>query len=264
MSTIWERFEIDSVNYLKQNFGHFADFKRQGGVDSTVPDIKVTTKDGNTLYIEAKHSPAQCGQFVLLPDINSRTFIYSNQNINPINQFAEKIIQHMNVQFDEFREAGTAGKDIIMKNDSEIFSSWIIETYKSKGVKYFITNDFIILPINEFNRFFNVTSKYRIKRSGSSNTGKNNIPNVLRYIKSNNYIILAIREEGSKLFIESDDSLHNQRFLLNGYEYMFSERGSEYEIRKLSNTFNANVIFSIELRASLNGLTADEFIYALK
>jgi len=264
MSAIWEAFEIDSVNYLKQTFGNLANFEHQGGADSTVPDIKVTTNYGNTFYIEAKHSPAQCGQFVLLPDISSRKFIYSSQNINPKNKFAVEIIKHMNSQFDEFKEAGTAGKEIIMKNDSVIFSNWIIETYGNKGVKYFITNDFIILPINNFNNFFNVTSKYRVKRSGSSNVGQSNIPNVLKYIKLQNYNILNCRQDGSKLFIKSDIPLHNQRFILNDYEYMFSKRDSEFEIRKLSNTFNANVIFSIELKTSQNRLTKEAFSQALK
>lgn len=50
----------------------------------------------------------------------------------------------------------------------------------------------------------------------------------------------------------------------NGYEYMFSQRGSEYEIRKLSNTFNANVIFSIDLKPTINGANENRFIAYLR
>ncbi len=264
MSSIWEDFEINCTELLNRKFGDYASFKHEGGSDSTVPDIKVTTKSGRVFYIEAKHSPAQCGQFVLLPDIGSRTFIYSHQNTTRINTYAKRIMEHMNTQFDDFKEAGTAGKDIIMNNGSEIFSNWIIETYENKGTRYFITNNFTILPIERFSEYFNVSAKYRVKRSGSSSVGKSNVSNVLRYIKSHGYVIESIRENGGKLFVESYQQLHNQRFLLCGHEYMLSLRDSEYEIRKLSNTFNANVIFSINFKNIINGVKADEFIRALK
>lgn len=75
--SIWEDFEIDCTDYLNKAFGEYAYFIHQGGSDSTAPDILVKTNKGTSFYIEAKHCPAQCGQFVLLPDVKSSTFIYS-------------------------------------------------------------------------------------------------------------------------------------------------------------------------------------------
>ncbi|ACL76880.1 hypothetical protein [Ruminiclostridium cellulolyticum] len=115
-----------------------------------------------------------------------------------------------------------------MDKGSEIFSNWIIETYGNKGTRYFITNDFTILPIERFSEYFNVSAKYRVKRSGSSNVGKSNISNVLSYIKSHDYVVQTTRENGGKLFVESYEPLHKRRFLLHGHEYMFSLRDSEY------------------------------------
>ena len=60
----------------------------------------------------------------------------------------------------------------------------------------------------------------------------------------------------------STRNLHDVRFVLDGYEYMFSIRDDKYEIRKLSNTFNANVIFSI-FKKNQKGLTDAEFRAAL-
>lgn len=51
----------------------------------------------------------------------------------------------MNNNFNLFINAGTKGEEINLK--SKIFSNWIIEYYKSKNTKFFITNSFIILPI---------------------------------------------------------------------------------------------------------------------
>lgn len=261
---LWEDFEIECTNYLNDRFGAYARFAHQGGSDSTVPDIFVQTKSGKSFYIDAKHSPAQCGQFVLLPDIENCTFEYSRQNVNRINTYAKRIMNHMDNQFDEYREAGTAGKDIDMSNGSFIFSDWIVQAYQEKGAKFFITNNFTILPIERFQEYFDVTAKYRIKRSGSSSVGKSRISPVLNYIESHDYTITESRVDGDKMFVESRRNLHNTRFVLQQYEYMYSQRGDEYEIRKLSNTYNANVIFSIKQYGRIPGISDYEFINALK
>lgn len=264
MTTVWEDFEIQCTNFLKDKFGKLATFQHQGGADSTVPDILVQTKSGRSFYIEAKHSPAQCGQFVLLPDLKTHTFEYSKLNVNHINTYAQMIIDYMNQDFDAFREAGTAGKDIDMKDGPNIFASWIVHTYQNKGAAFFITNDYVIFPINRFTDYFDVTARYRIKRSGSRNVGKKSLESVQDYISAHDYNITSFHIIKDKLFVSSPQELHNHRFILDGTEYMFSLRNDEYEIRKLSNTYNANVIFSIKLKTSIHGLSDQEFIDCLK
>ena len=261
---VWEDFEYKCTDYLNEKFGVYANFIHQGGSDSTVPDILVKTKSGDLFYIDAKHSPAQCGQFVLLPNLETGTFEYSRLNVNCINRYAEMIMDYMNNDFDAFREAGTAGKDIDMPNGSDIFANWIIQAYKDKGAEFFITNNYTILPIERFRDYFDVSAKYRIKRSGSGNVGKGRLNSVMDYIESHNYIITDTRIVGDKLFVVSPQQLHNHRFILRGIEYMFSIRGEEYEIRKLSNTYNANVIFSIKQKTSTPGMSDADFIDYLR
>lgn len=262
--TIWEDFEIQCTKYLNENFNDYARFTHQGGADSTTPDILVETNVGDSFYIDAKLSPAQCGQFVLLPNLKTRTFEYSSLNVNPLNKYSEIIMNYMNKDFDAFREAGTAGKDIEMPQGSELFTDWIIKTYKDKGTKFFITNNYTILPIEQFKEHFNVTAKYRIKRSGSSNIGKKHLKSVMTHISTHDYAMTDSHFIEDKLFIVSPQQLHNQRFILCGTEYMFSQRGDKYELRKLSNTYNANVIFSIKHKASTPGMSKIEFINSLK
>lgn len=79
----------------------------------------------------------------------------------------------------------------------------------------------------------------------------------------NNYPVSSIIAEGDKLFVTSNEDLDKIRFVIDEYEYMFSKRDDRYEIRKLSNTFNANVIFSIE-KNNQPGISPDEFIEGLK
>ena len=261
MST-WEQFEIDCTRFLMEQFGEYATFIHQGRSDSTVPDIKVTTKKNKQFYIEAKHSPAQCGQFVLLPNVETRKFEYSRLNLTEINEFSQVIINHMNNNFEEFKEAGTAGKNIEFDNCQNVFNNWIIKTYKDKGVKFFITNNNVILPIEDFAEYFNVTAKYRIKRSGSSSVGSGNIDKVTEYLKST-FSNIELKTTCDKIFIYTNDNLHNQRFIIGRNEFMISKRENNFEVRKLSNTFNANVIFSIELKTNKGGISIADFIFIL-
>lgn len=259
--TVWEDFEINCTKYLNKCFGEYAKFTHLGSSNSKVADIKVETKN-KEFYIEAKHSPAQCGQFVLLPNIQEQKFVYSNKNILPLNEYSLKIINFMNGDFEKFKEAGTSGEDINFANCSDIFAEWIVTYYKSKGVKFFITNDYIMLPIEKFAEYFYVSAKYRVKRSGSGPVGNNKADQIKKHIIQN-YQVKDVKIEGDKVFVLSDIELHNKRFILFGNEYMFSKREEVYEIRKLSNTFNANVIFSICLKPNKKGISASDFILIL-
>lgn len=259
----WEKFEKDCTAYLRNTFGKYADFECCGGSDSSQSDIMVTTHSQKTFYIEAKRCPAQCGQFVLLPNDETKQFEYSNDNVNPINSYSTDIINHMNCLFDEYKDAGTAGKAIDFTDCSSVFAAWIINAYKDKNVRFVITNNNIILPIEDFASFFNITAKYRVKRSGSSSVGKRKIPGVSQYLKDE-YQIQEIQSEGRKLFVTSTQELHREKFNFDGTEYMFSRYGKNYEIRKLSGTANANVIFRIQSQTNACGLKTQEFILALK
>ena len=150
-----------------------------------------------------------------------------------------------------------------MQNGSQIFTDWIIQIYKEKGARLFITNDFRIVDIDDFSKYFNVSAKYRIKRSGSSSVGKSRLSAISTYIKDN-YNISSVIADDDKLFVTSSVNLHDERFIYGGYEYMISDRGSSYEVRKLSNTYNANVIFSIALKDNKAGLSNEEFIAFLR
>ncbi len=258
----WEIFEKECTEFLIEQFGDYATFTHEGKSDSTVPDIKVVTKKNIQFYIEAKHSPAQCGQFVLLPNIEKKVFDYSKLNSTPLNDYSKIIIDNMNSNFEEFKEAGTAGKSIEFKDCEKIFYNWIIKTYKDKGVKFFITNNNVILSIDEFPYYFSVSAKYRTKRSGSSSVGSGNIEKVKQYVQSL-FPNVELKTTFDKIFIYSNENLHNKRFILGKNKYMISMRDNYYEIRKLSNTFNANVIFSIELKSNDSGISIADFIFIL-
>ncbi|MBQ9845298.1 MAG: hypothetical protein IJO54_04365 [Oscillospiraceae bacterium] len=259
----WLKFEEDCTNYLNKKFGDRAVFFHFGGEDSTISDIQVTTNAGRKFYIDAKLTPAQCGQFVLIPNVANRCFVFSDKNKTNLTPQVQAIVKHMNADFEAYKEAGTSGKEIELNDGGKTFCEWIVSTYVQKGAEFIITNNYTILPIRDFAKYFDVTATYRVKRSGSSSVGKGNLPYVTQHIRKAEYPVSKFLAEGSKLFVYSSANLHNKRFVLGEYEYMFSQRGDRFEIRKLSNTFNANVIFSI-FNKNQNGLTDTEFITELK
>lgn len=260
----WEKFEEECTDFLNKRFGEYADFIHRGGSDSTHSDILVETRTGRSFYIEAKYSPAQCGQFVLCQYDGRQSFSYSDFNINHINKYAKMIIGYMNKNYDIYRDVDTAGKDIDMPDGSSVFAGWIIQVYKEKGVEFIITNDYTILPIDLLGDYFEVSATYRIKKSGSSNVGISSLKRVKQYITSLKYTITKIRDDGDKLFVVSPQELHGEHFNIEGTEYMFSLRRNEYEIRKLSNTRNANVIFSIKKKNNIPGMPYEKFAAYLK
>lgn len=236
----WRVFEEECVEYLKEKYGNF--FELKGEADSTVSDILFFDKR-KKFYIEAKMSIAQCGQFVLLPNLKEKKFVYSSKNKTFENEYAEEIEKFMNKRFDEFYNSGTSGKELEISKS--IFYNWIINYYKNKGVEYFITKDknkFIIFHIDKFPNYFDVIAKYREKKSGSSKFTNSNKEDFEEAIKS-----LGIEYSFDGLDIISDSDLNDLKIRGNKYNYLLKKNNRKYIIRKLSNTRNANVIFSIKL-----------------
>lgn len=99
-------------------------------------------------------------------------FVFSPRNHSEPNEMTNIIINYMNHDFDRFNNAGTAGQALDI--DAAIFADWIIEHYKNKNVKYFISYDrnYIIFPIRKFKEYFDITANYRIKKSGSGEPAK--------------------------------------------------------------------------------------------
>lgn len=256
-----EAFEIRCYEYLKQFYKHKqVEFDRKGGMDSTTSDIAVIKNNHVDFYIEAKDSSAQSGQFVLLPDENTKTFMFSPRNHSEPNEMTNIMIEYMNQNFDRFNNAGTAGEQLDI--DTNVFAGWIIEHYKDRNVKYFISyeNEYVILPIRKFAAYFDVIANYRIKKSGSSDPAKKDFC-IIKSTISSMYPSVSFNEEGNKLFAIINTPLSYDKFQLGKYTYYFSkqEQDGVYRIKKLSNTYNMNVIFSIQLKKRQDSDDLNEF-----
>lgn len=260
----WKEFEKSSAEYLSniKVFEGIAEFTHIGSSDSTTSDILVQTNKSR-FFIEVKKSKAQCGQFVLFPNEQTKKFEFSTKNKTPLNKASQTIIDYMNANYEKFEKAGTKGVDITFDNCNKVFEQWILEAAKQKNVLFYMTKGYTILPVNDISKYFEITAKYRIKKSGSSNAGKQNIETLTNVIKAMDNDWQNIEAKGPKLFVQTSDDIDKKSFQFNGKMYMFAKRKDKYEVRKLSDTRNANVIFSIKYNGK-KGLPKEVFAKFLK
>lgn len=254
----WQICEAECLKYLKQNFSYSKyDFEAEGGSDSTKSDILLTKSGIAICYIESKMKQAQCGQFVAFPNTDSNSFDYSKANAYPENIQSEVILDKMSEDFDRYKNPGTDGIELTM--DKSYFYSWICEFYKTKGVKYFITekdvgNDnmnsenFVIFPIEHFQKYFDVVALYRRKKSGSANPIENDYREIEKAANSEGFSIKKIYKEGKYVFVKMNATPLTYKIIGESHTYQFkNEKEDIFKVTRLSNTSNPNVIFSISL-----------------
>ncbi|MCR5605731.1 MAG: hypothetical protein K6F69_02800 [Treponema sp.] len=267
----WQKCEEECLKYLQINYSKKGyDFEAEGGSDSTKSDILLKKYGMVTFYIESKMSQAQCGQFVAFPDPKSRTFDYSRANAYPINIHSELILEKMAEDFDRYKNPGTDGIELLM--DNGLFYSWIGEFYKEKNVKYFIiekdvgnnnmsSNNFVIFPIEHFQHYFNVSAKYRRKKSGSSNPTENDYSEITKAAKSEGFSITDFySNDGKHLLVQMNAAPGTYKIIGENHTFQFKNTsGNEFIVTRLSNTNNPNVIFSIGLIQDQQQRDLDKF-----
>lgn len=259
----WEIHERECYQYLKNVFGQDAEFIHHGGSDSTISDIEVRPNRGQSFWIECKSPQAQSGQFVAIPKDGKFYFSERNKSLPELSTY---IIGTMNRDFYRYSNAGTAG--IRLDINSDTFAFWIKNMYKKKSVKYFITHStsgkFVIIPIDDFSKYYSIAATFRAKKSGSSNVAKSSQEIVAQKIVESLNVSASQIEYGVKMRVDSPLIADKQKIEINGYVYMFSKTPDGcFVIRRLSNTNNLNVIFSISLKNE-NGLSEDSFRSLLK
>ena len=261
----WKAFEKECVEYLNKAYTPTKQctFTLNGGSDSTASDIVVKTKSGNTFNIEAKMPAAQAGQFVLFPNEKERIFEYSDRNRSPKNSIAEKIVECMTSDYNTYCNPKTKGIELDLP--VSLMFDWVKDYYSTvKQTRYFITqydNEFVIMPVEKIDKYFDISGTYRVKKSGSCCPSPNNVQEIEQILKEEGL------ESGTPLFKDDECQVFIQSncpdtFMLAGtsYRYKFNNiKGNIYGIRRLSNTANANVIFSLTAKTPQQKADLEQF-----
>lgn len=246
----WELFENECANYLNDKYKNYGiSFIARGGHDSNTSDIQVNKNGIHIYYIECKMSVAQCGQFVLFMDDKNKRFIFSNRNKTPFDDYAKRIINEMDKKYELCKVSRLNDLPI---SESTI-SQWVKNFYLNhKKSKYCITKsdtEYIIFPIEEMDKYFEFRAKYRPKNSGSAKPSKTNLRDIEEALKS---IGIDSPVQLTKTNCYAEFSSYKDKFVLSGnkYRYQFTQNNNRYDIRRLSNTRNANFIVSIKLKTT--------------
>lgn len=262
MAVKWKKFENDSFKYLTDNYSGDFSFKAQGKSDSTKADVEVILCEESAFFIEIKEDSSQCCQFVLFPNEETEKFDISTGVKSPDTNNRQDIIAFMDERYEKFSKVGTTG--IPIEIDTDILYGWVNDFYTYKKVKFFITksNNYIIFPISKFSNYFDICAFYRKKRSGSSETNKkNNLAELETGIADNSLTgIVEFSFVGGKnrCFFHTDLNIHEKRIVCPNYTYLFKDneyskkvslkKERVYEVRRLSNTNNPNVICQLALK----------------
>lgn len=263
----WAKLEAEVTEWLNsENSDPNVSFQQCGGSDSTVSDIQIMVDNKPTgKFIEVKSANAQAGQFVLFPNMTTRTFEYSTKNHsdynNPINGLVvSEILDFMDENFDSYANAGTKGVEIVFpelsaEDNSRFFALWIADYYSNvKHAEWLATkdsnNNIILLPFSKLAEYFNVTACYRVKKSGSSS-----VKGSCKTLETVKQAIINLNPDNVPKFTIVNNKLYAKFETipknLGNADYHLAikgEWGTLFEVRKLSKTFNSNVIFSLKLK----------------
>lgn len=264
----WEAFEKACSEYLNREFGKPFNciFLNAGGHNASAPDINVVRNGKKLFSIEAKMSEAQCGQFVLIPDDSSRSFIFSPHNKCRNNKYVQAIIAAM----EEIYDISSKSLPRNLPIPEELIYNWVKDYYyNQKGSKYFITGDdygnFIIVPVDKLEHYFTFSAKYRKKPSGSKTPAICRRREIEQTLDSNGIAHGQVINTRKKAFIELNSN--QETIKLNGYKYRYQFKridGNRYEIKQLANTNNSNFIVSINLKSTQRQEDLDRFVHDLE
>lgn len=242
----WELFEEECIKYLQDKYPTIK-FILTGKKDSTKSDILVKTIN-QEFYIEVKSPLSQGGQFVLIPDVAHHLFVYSSKNKTPVFKQTNEIINYMNLNYKQFANLSTNPLKIDLNEN--ILANWVINYYEFKKVKFVITkskDEYLLFPLRKFGNYFLVKCFYRVKKSGSAHAtifSKNDLLTWWKFSNEGEFI-----KEDKNLYFYSEKDRNKRKIKTLNSTYLLNKVAiNKYEVRKLSKTFNANVIFQIKLK----------------
>lgn len=244
----WENFEEICCLYLNEHYGNdHIKFIYKGKSDSTKPDIEVFIDNQYRFSIEVKMPKAQSGQFVVL--LEKDKFIFSPKNKTSENNVTTIILNNLNYNFDNYKNVKS--KALKININQNYFSDWIKNYYKTKKVKYVISkykNKFIIFPLEKYDFYFKINGNIRRKKSGSRNLPDKNISQVEEFLKKILKINLTIEKKDKKKILtltKYTEKIEDKEFELQDFKIYITKTDYNYVIKKLSETNNPTVIFSV-------------------
>jgi hypothetical protein len=238
----WKEFEKNVTTYLNDKIKISGiSFISKGESDSNASDIEVYLNNKNIFSIECKYSPAQSSQFVV-KEINNQ-FIFSEENRSS-KDGASKIIQHMNTNYSSYSNSSNScdlfcSKDLMFERVRKQLSAKSVFFISSSYIsEYSISKPIVVDLISNIDKYFDISGKYRVKRSGTS------YPNLSHLTGLNGY-----QKKGDKFYFYDPQNKMPNYPPNNSHLFLQAADGNGFRlIKKRSATSNKNVIFTLKLK----------------
>lgn len=269
----WEQFEFNSIEYLNGKLNELGfQCTGTGGKNSNSSDIAIL-KDGKFIFnIEAKLSPSQSGQIVIIKKDDNYEISEKSKSDN---SNSKKIIENINVNFETYNKNNPKYFELNLI-DKQIIYDWVKEHYTNKKSYFIITSTslnsfYSIIPIDEINKFFTISGVVRIKRSGTRYVPLKDIDKV-KILVDNHFNSIAITNfeislNDKKLIIKLNNNLKLKsadRYFNEYYLSPIENYPDEFYIKVRSNTCNLNIVFSLQYIGSKDFFGLDDLIKKLQ
>ena len=254
----WEDFESEMTGYLQQMLKDYDVLVKQyGSADSTIPDIEITiNSNSKKFYVETKMPASQTSQFVV--EIKNNKFVYGSKNKFKSNQYSDEIINILNDNYNLYSKVAQTG--MVVPVPETIAFSWIASNMKNKDVEFIISVDNDgnkkVFSLDQFNKFFNIKTIFRRKKSGSQDLPKTYYDDFKKHLdlRFSKYKY-SLNTNGKKLYLylpldlNKNECYIDSDVLPEGKRYFLSNKGNgKYEVKITSSTNNPNIIFELSLK----------------
>ena len=203
---------------------------------------------------------SQTSQFVV--EIKNNKFVYGSKNKFKSNQYSDEIINILNDNYNLYSKVAQAG--MVVPVPETIAFSWIASNMKNKNVEFIISVDNDgnkkVFLLDQFNKFFNIKTIFRRKKSGSQDLPKTYYDDFKKHLdlRFSKYKY-SLNTNGKKLYLDLPLDLNKNECYIDsdvlpeGKRYFLSNKGNgKYEVKITSSTNNPNIIFELSLKDNVD------------
>lgn len=203
---------------------------------------------------------SQTSQFVV--EIKNNKFVYGSKNKFKANQYSDEIINILNDNYNLYSKVAQTG--MVVPVPETIAFSWIASNMKNKNVEFIISVDNDgnkkVFSLDQFNKFFNIKTIFRRKKSGSQDLPKTYYDDFKKHLdlRFSKYKY-SLNTNGKKLYLDlpldlsKNECYIDSDVLPEGKRYFLSNKGNgKYEVKITSSTNNPNIIFELSLKDNVD------------
>ena len=255
VTQLWEISEKDGFDWLVKHYGHETTFYYHGKSNSNNSYYAMITSSNKSINIGAKCEISQIAQFTVI-DTGSEFQLSPNAKTK-FSPAMKPFFDELNKNYNEYRNCGTAGKTINVKNsDSVTYIQHFLGTCKNEPIQLLLRTDsnHIIYDSEHPERVFEIVAKIRKKRSGSQKPPFKDEQNIIVELINLGCFDTPFRDSDNHLLVTTLLDLNNRHFSIAQYTYEIKEENgyvNTYRISRLSNTCNPTVIFSLKAKKDL-------------